>query len=107
MGGFDKRLHAPARLKLCAALMPLEEAEFQWLRERLEVSDSVLSKHLSHLEQAGFVALVKHAVGGRRRTSVRMTTLGRSAFAAHLAALQDLIGSVEAGRPPAQGGSNT
>ena len=99
MSELDKRIHAPARLQLCASLMPLEEAEFQWLRERLEVSDSVLSKHLSQLEEAGYVALAKNPVGGRRRTFVSLTATGRRAFQSHMAALQELAAAAEA--PPA------
>jgi DNA-binding HxlR family transcriptional regulator len=34
----------------------LQEAEFQVLRDELGVSDSVLSKHLKQLEDAGHVA---------------------------------------------------
>lgn len=97
--GFDKRIHAPARLQLCASLAPLDEAEFQWLRERLGVSDSVLSKHLAQLEEAGFVRLVKHAVAGRRRTFASLTAAGRRAFEAHLAALQELVAAAESAPP--------
>ena len=52
-GSFDSTIHAPNRLQICALLAPLDDAEFQFLRDSLEVSDSVLSKHIKHLEEAG------------------------------------------------------
>ena len=55
MPRFDTVIHAPNRLQICAFLSPLEEAEFQVLREELAVSDSVLSKHIKQLEEAGYV----------------------------------------------------
>jgi len=45
-------------------LTPLQEVKFQVLRDELGVSDSVLSKHLKQLEEAGYVAFRKGAVNG-------------------------------------------
>lgn len=85
---FDEIIHAPARLQLCALLSPLREAEFAVLRQELGVSDSVLSKHLGQLEQAGYVAVRKSPLNGRQRTWAALTLKGRRAFAAHVAELQ-------------------
>ena len=87
---FDPIIHPPNRLKICAFLMPLEEAEFQVLREELGVSDSVLSKQISQLADAGYVRLRKAAVHGRQRTWAQLTARGRKGFAAHVEALQEL-----------------
>ncbi len=89
---FDPVIHAPKRLQICALLAPLEEAEFRVLREELDVSDSVVSKHISHLVDAGYVKLRKNALNGRQRTWARLTLKGRRAFAAHVRALQELAG---------------
>ena len=43
---FDTVIHAPNRLQICALLDSSKELEFQIIREQLDVSDSVLSKHL-------------------------------------------------------------
>ena len=92
---FDPVIHAPNRLQICALLIPLEEAEFKVLREELEVSESVLSKHISKLEEAGYVALRKAARDGRQRTWARLTGAGRDAFAAHVAALREIVALAE------------
>lgn len=89
---FDPVVHAPNRLKICAFLTPLEEAEFQIVRDEIDVSDSVLSKHLKQLEEAGYVAFRKGAVNGRKRLWVRLTGRGRMAFAGHVEELTRLAG---------------
>ena len=97
--GLDALIHPIARLKLCGLLAPLEEAEFAFLRVELGVSDSVLSKHLGQLEDAGYVRLRKGKVQGRRRTWASMTARGHAAFAAHVAGLQALAGQVAEENP--------
>lgn len=95
----DPVIHAPNRLQICAFLTPLEEAEFMVLREALAVSDSVLSKHLSQLEDAGYLALRKAPQSGRQRTWARLTARGRRAFGSHVAALQELASVAVTGAP--------
>jgi DNA-binding transcriptional ArsR family regulator len=91
--GIDTVLHAPARLQIAAVLTRVEEVEFATLREITDVSDSVLSKHLSALGDAGYVKLRKAAQEGRQRTWAALTPAGTRAFRAHLTALQALIDS--------------
>ena len=87
----DPLIHPPARLQIMAVLGGVSEMEFAKLREILGVSDSVLSKHLSALAEAGHIALRKAASGGRQRTWASLTASGRRAFKAHVAALEALI----------------
>ena len=87
-------IHAPNRLQICAFLMPLQEAEFQVLRDELDVSDSVLSKHLKQLEEAGYVTFRKGAVNGRQRMWASLTKAGRKAFSAHVEELTRIAGVV-------------
>lgn len=91
----DPVLHAPARLQIAAMLARTDEIEFARLREFVEISDSVLSKHLSALADAGYVDLKKAARDGRQRTWVLFTRHGRKAFAQHMKALQDLVQAAE------------
>jgi DNA-binding MarR family transcriptional regulator len=91
LADLDPVIHAPNRLAICALLMPLEEAEFQILRDELGVSDSVLSKHISKLEQAGHLRVHKRSTNGRQRTWVSLTNQGRKLFAEHVTALRQLL----------------
>ncbi|AQS88396.1 transcriptional regulator [Neoasaia chiangmaiensis NBRC 101099] len=88
--GFDPVIHVPSRLQLVAILAGVSEAEFATLREMAAISDSVLSKHLSALAEAGYVKVMKGAVNGRQRTWAKLTHRGRRAFNAHIAALNVL-----------------
>ncbi|WIY68575.1 transcriptional regulator [Aquidulcibacter paucihalophilus] len=97
---FDPVIHAPGRLQICAILSSVDSAEFAMLRDAIKVSDSVLSKHLKQLEEAGHVALTKAAENGRQRTWISLTPAGRKAFAAHVAELQRLAAMTA---PPALG----
>jgi len=91
----DMVLHPPARLQIAAVLASVSDAEFARLREVTGVSDSVLSKHLSALVDAGYVKLRKAAMGGRQRTWASFTASGRKAFAAHLAALRAIVAAAD------------
>ncbi len=86
----DPVIHAPARLQIVAFLAGVNEAEFATLRDAAEVSDSVLSKHLAQLQEAGYVAMRKAALGGRQRTWLSLTRAGRRAFAGYVKALESL-----------------
>jgi DNA-binding MarR family transcriptional regulator len=91
----DPVIHPPARLQIAALLAAVTDAEFATLREALGVSDSLLSKHLSALVEAGYVKLRKASMGGRQRTWASLTREGRRAFAAHVQALQALASITE------------
>ncbi|HEY8004560.1 MAG TPA: transcriptional regulator, partial [Phenylobacterium sp.] len=91
-GAFDPVIHAPPRLQICARLAAAETVDFATVREMLDVSESVLSKHVKVLEDAGYVAVRKAASDHRLRTWLALTAAGRRAFAAHAAALRGLVG---------------
>ena len=99
---FDAVIHAPGRLQICAVLASVDDAEFALIRDAIKVSDSVMSKHLKQLEEAGYVKLTKAAENGRQRTWIALTPKGRKAFAAHVAELQRLA-ALTAPEPLKQG----
>lgn len=103
--GFDELIHNPVRLRLCVLLMPAHELHFAVLRDELAVADSVLSKHLKALADAGHVSLQK--VGrpsARPVTAVGLTEQGRRAVTAHLEALQRLVQQAATSHDSSQGG---
>lgn len=93
LAGFDPAFHQPVRLQIGAVLANVTDAEFARLKEIAGVADSVMSKHLSALAEAGYVALRKSAVEGRQRTWASMTSAGRRAFTTHVDALKRLAGA--------------
>lgn len=90
-GGFDAVLHPRARLQITAVLANADTAEFARLKAITCTSDSVMSKHLAALAEAGYVKLSKAAAEGRQRTWVSLTRAGRAAFSGHVAALEALV----------------
>jgi DNA-binding MarR family transcriptional regulator len=90
MNGFDPIIHPPTRLQIMGLLGGVSDMAFDKLRELTGVTDSVMSKHLSALSEAGYVQIKKLPFEGRSRTWIEQTAPGRRAFAAHLAALRAL-----------------
>ncbi|MFI6814520.1 winged helix-turn-helix domain-containing protein [Nonomuraea sp. NPDC050328] len=81
-------IHAPVRLSIMAMLAAADTAEFGYLRDTIEVSDSLLSKHITTLEKAGYVEATKGFVGQRPRTWLSLTDAGRIAFREYTATLR-------------------
>ncbi|MBD1593692.1 ArsR family transcriptional regulator [Arthrobacter sp. S1_S22] len=88
---FDEVIHGQVRLRICSILRQFGLAEFGFLRESLNVTDSTLSKHLKSLNQAGYVALTKRTVDTRSKTWAALTDEGESAFDLHINYLQEII----------------
>ena len=77
---FDELIHAPLRLQICAMLSPVRWLAFSDIRDSLEISDSVLSKHLSALAGAGYVEVSRVRADSRSRRQVTLTKPGRTAY---------------------------
>ena len=89
----DELIHQPVRFSIVATLAASSEAEFGFVRDTVQISDSVLSKHVTLLEDAGYVHVKKGYVGKRPRTWLRLTPAGQAAFTAHLTALRAIAGA--------------
>lgn len=90
----DTVIHAPNRLQMCCMLAAVDTIDFATVREALDVSESVLSKHVKTLEEAGYVGVRKAASDGRQRTWLSLTRPGRAALKSHLAALKAMMAGV-------------
>lgn len=89
----DEVIHAPVRFAIVAALAAAEKAEFAFVRDTVEITDSALSKQVATLEKAGYVKVTKGYVGKRPRTWLSLTPAGRAAFTSHCAALRAIADS--------------
>lgn len=87
----DDVIHSPVRLSIMAALRAADSVHFGLLRDTVEVSDSLLSKHVAALEDAGYVEATKGYVGRRPRTWFSLTVRGREAFDSYLAVLHEIL----------------
>jgi DNA-binding MarR family transcriptional regulator len=75
-----------------AALNATESMDFATVRDQLQVSDSVLSRQASALEDLGIVTIKKGYVGKRPRTWLSLSATGREQWRGHLAALRAIAG---------------
>jgi DNA-binding MarR family transcriptional regulator len=86
----DDLLTHPVRFSMAALLFAASKVEFSFVRNQVEVTDSMLSKQVSLLEQAGYVKVDKGFIGKRGRTWLSLTRDGRRAFERHVAALREI-----------------
>jgi DNA-binding MarR family transcriptional regulator len=96
---FDEIIHPSTRLSIVALLASTDWADFSFVRDRLGLSDSALSKQFAVLEQAGYVTIDRMVTNRRRRVRVGLTGTGRKAFEGHVAALQSVIATAETASP--------
>lgn len=89
----SEELVNPVRFSIVAMLAKTGTLSFREVREALQISDSALSKQVSSLESAGFVGVRKEFFGKTPRTLLSVTSEGRTAWSAHLAALQRIVDS--------------
>lgn len=92
LSGLDAVLNAPKRLAIMAVLQTSQSADFGFLREHLQVSDSDLSKQATALEQAGYLTVHKSGRGRGGTTSFKATRAGRRAYQQHRDTLRALLG---------------
>ena len=64
--------------------------EFGALQRQLDLTEGNLSRHMSKLEEAGYLRVQKGYQGKRPRTWVELTGTGRDALQQHLEALEQL-----------------
>ncbi|MFC0530075.1 winged helix-turn-helix domain-containing protein [Phytohabitans kaempferiae] len=94
MKDLDPVIHAQARLRIMAVLSSVGEGDritFTRLQEILDMTAGNLSVHLTKLEQAGYVEVVKSFRGRTPSTSAGLTRRGRLAFDDYTAAVRALI----------------
>jgi DNA-binding MarR family transcriptional regulator len=89
----NKAIHQKARLGIMSILMASKEAEFNYLKERLKLTDGNLSTHLSLLEKERFIRIKKKFVKKKPKTLCQMTEKGREAFKEYLENLEKIIRS--------------
>jgi DNA-binding MarR family transcriptional regulator len=90
--GFNELIHAPIRLQICAMLSATQTIEFATLRDGLDVSDSVLSKHIRALDEAGYLSIHRALCASRLHMSLALTAAGREQYESHMQALLAIVG---------------
>jgi DNA-binding MarR family transcriptional regulator len=90
----NKAIHQKARLGIMSILVASEEAEFNYLKEKLNLTDGNLSSHLSLLEKEKYITIKKKFVKKKPKTLCQITEKGRQAFEEYLKNLEKIIRSL-------------
>lgn len=76
----DKLIHEPARLNIMTHLYVIESADFLFMMHQTGLTFGNLSAHMSKLENAGYIEIIKEFVGKKPHTMLKLTEKGRQAF---------------------------
>ncbi|MCW3997023.1 MAG: transcriptional regulator [Candidatus Bathyarchaeota archaeon] len=76
----DRLIHEPTRLMIITQLYVVESADFLFLLKQLQMTPGNLSSHLSKLEDAGYVDIIKEFIERKPHTALQLTKKGRRAF---------------------------
>jgi DNA-binding HxlR family transcriptional regulator len=87
----DDVIHSRIRLAIMAVLIAVDEADFNFLKEKVQATDGNLSVHLKKLEEAKYVAVKKAFVDRKPQSRYKLTAQGRKAFEAYVEQLEKLI----------------
>jgi DNA-binding MarR family transcriptional regulator len=91
----DNAVHQRTRLGILTILAGADRADFSFLRDTLDLTDGNLSRNLTVLENAGFVAIDKTFEGRRSRTWISVTPAGQKALTEEIQALREIVQAVE------------
>ena len=91
----DRLIHEPARLAIMTVLSSVKDADFVFLQRTTGLTKGNLSSHLTKLEEAGLVTIVKRFVLKKPNTNVELTPEGRLRITKHWDVLERLRSRLE------------
>jgi len=94
LGDVDRLVHEPARLLILSQLYVIDACDFLFMQKQTGLTKGNLSSHLTKLEDAGYVEIIKEFEGKRPRTLLRLTPSGRQAFSKHVTSLREWMANV-------------
>lgn len=90
-GEIDPLIHSSTRLKVMTYLYVVEKIDFVYLKRVADLSWGNLSKHVTKLEEAGYVEIEKIFENKKPKTSLWLTEKGRDAFQKYKDNLQQIF----------------
>jgi DNA-binding MarR family transcriptional regulator len=95
ISSFDRLVHEPARLAILTALLACRSCDFLFMQSITHITKGNLSNHLQKLEEGGLVEIGKGYKGRVPKTTLKLTSKGRSAVERHWRRLQTLRAAAE------------
>lgn len=87
----DDVIHSRIRTSIMAVLASVEEAEFNFLKAKVNATDGNLSVHLKKLDDAGYVSVKKIFVDRKPVSKYKITSKGYKAFDNYLKQLESIV----------------
>lgn len=87
----DRVIHEPARLIIMSHLFVLDRADFLFLKQQTGFTWGNLSSHITKLEKAGYIEVIKKFVDRKPYTLVQLTKSGREAFQKYQQQMQHMF----------------
>lgn len=87
----DPLLHSELRLAIMSILAGVDEADFNYLKERTGATSGNLSVQIDKLSEAGYISVEKGFKGKLPRTTCRVTAKGLDAFRDYVKSLKKYI----------------
>jgi len=87
----DPVIHSPTRLKVMTYLYLVENIDFVYLKRVTDLTWGNLSKHLTKLEEAGYVIMEKTFENKKPKTLIWLSDEGRAAFQQYKDNLQQIF----------------
>lgn len=87
----DPLLHSQLRLAVMSLLMNVEEADFNFIKDKTNATSGNLSVQVNKLKDAGYIKVDKTFKDNYPHTTCRITKIGIDAFESYLNALRSYI----------------
>ena len=91
LADLDPIIHAPARLMVLTYLYVVESADYVFLTRMTGLTWGNLSTHMTKLEEAGYIKMLKEFRGKKPHTKIRLTEQGRVAFQKYKKSMQQVM----------------
>ena len=90
----DRIIHEPSRLMIMAQLFVVESADFLFLQHQTGMTPGNLSAHLSKLQAAGYIEVIKEFLDRKPHTALKLTEKGQMAFKEYTKKVRQFVGKL-------------
>ncbi len=87
----DEIIHSRIRLAIMSVLISTDEADFNFIKEKINATDGNLSVHLKKLEDAEYLSVKKEFLDKKPHSIYKLTKKGKTAFEKYIEQLEKLI----------------
>lgn len=90
----DRLIHEPARIAILSLLYVVDSADFLFIMNQTGLTQGNLSSHLTKLEDASIIEVIKSFHGKKPHTAIKLTKSGRERFEKYLSSVKGFLGDI-------------